>query len=97
MAAEFRGRDQRVPVAVEGTPGPLDRFCTTLAVSSDLQGEVAGRKAAVATKLLADDKGYKLDELRIAFGANALTGIVAVVIGGPRPSSYSTCAGRRLR
>jgi uncharacterized protein involved in outer membrane biogenesis len=97
MAAEFRGKINEVPLAVEGTLGPLDALLQQRwPYPVTLQGEVAGRKAAVATKLLADEKGYKLDELRIAFGANALTGSLTVVIGGPRPKLVFDLTGPTL-
>jgi len=97
MVAEFRGKINEVPLAVEGTLGPLEALMQKRwPYPVTLQGEVAGRKAAVATKLLADDKGYKLDELRIAFGANALTGSLTVVIGGPQPKLVFDLTGPTL-
>ena len=97
MAAEFRGKINEVPLAVEGTLGPLDALLQQRwPYPVSLQGEVAGRKAAVTTKIFADDKGYKLDELRIALGANALTGSFAVVTGGPRPKFVFDLTGPTL-
>jgi uncharacterized protein involved in outer membrane biogenesis len=97
MAAEFRGKINEIPLAVEGTLGPLDALLQQRwPYPVSLQGEVAGRKAAVSTKLLADDKGYKLDELRIVLGANALTGSFAVVTGGPRPKFVFDLTGPTL-
>lgn len=86
IVAEFRGRINDVPVMVEGTLGPAEALLQRrwpYAVS--LQGELAGQKTAISTKIRADNTRYTLDELKITLGANALTGSFAVVTGGPRP------------
>ena len=97
MAAEFRGRVNEVPLAVEGTLGPLGALLQKQwPYPVSLQGEVAGRKAALATKLRAEDKKYTFDDLRIAFGANALTGSFTALMGGPRPKLTFDLSGPAL-
>ncbi len=94
IAVEFHGTVDEVAVAIEGTLGPIESLLRKrwpYAVS--LQGEVAGQKAAISTKLKADDTRYTLDELSIAFGANALTGNFAVITGGARPKLVFDLSG----
>jgi uncharacterized protein involved in outer membrane biogenesis len=86
--ADCRGiprQGQQVPLTVEGTLGPLEALLQKRwPYPVNLQGEVAGRKAALATKVRAEDTKYTFDELRIVLGANALTGSLAAVTGGAR-------------
>jgi len=94
IALTFRGTVDDVAVAVGGTLGPIESLLRKrwpYAVS--LQGEVAGQKAAISTKLKADETRYTLDELSIAFGANALTGNFAVLTGGARPKLVFDLSG----
>lgn len=94
IAMQFRGKINEVAVAVEGTLGPLEALLQKRwPYPVSLQGEVAGRKAELATKLRADDKEYKADDLRIVFGANALTGSLAFITGGPRPKLVFELSG----
>lgn len=86
IAAEFRGRINDVPVSVEGTLGPAEALLQRRwPYAIDLKGEVAGQKAAIATRIRADATRYALDDLKLTVGANALTGSFAVVTGGARP------------
>lgn len=86
LAAEFRGKVDDVPVSVEGTFGPLaDLVARRWPYAVSLQGEVAGQKTAISTKVAAVDRQYTLDDLQVRLGANALTGSFAVTTGGPRP------------
>ena len=97
VALEFRGKINDVAVAVEGTLGPLDALRQKRwPYPVDVKGEVAGRKAALATKLRVEDRTYTFDELRIAFGADALTGTFSVAMGGPRPKVVFNLTGPAL-
>ncbi len=97
VVAEFRGKVNEVALAVEGTLGPLEALLQKRwPYPVNLQGEVAGRKAALATKLRAEDKLYTFDELRIAFGANALTGSLTALAGDPRPKLTFALSGPAL-
>ena len=97
VVAEFRGKINEVPLAIEGTLGPLEALLQKRwPYPVTLQGEVAGRKAALATKLRAEDKLYTFDELRIAFGANALTGSLTALAGDPRPKLTFALSGPAL-
>lgn len=86
IVAEFRGRIGDVPVALEGTLGPAEALLAQRwPYPISLQGEVAGQKASISTKLKAEAGRYSLDDLALKFGADALTGAFAVVTGGARP------------
>ena len=97
VVAEFRGKVNEVALAIEGTLGPLEALLQKRwPYPVNLQGEIAGRKAALATKLRAEDKLYTFDELRIAFGANALTGSLTALAGDPRPKLTFALSGPAL-
>ena len=97
IAAEFRGKVNEVPLTVEGTLGPLEALLQKRwPYPVNLQGEVAGRKAALATKVRAEDTKYTFDELRIVLGANALTGSLSAVTGGPRTKLVFDLTGPTL-
>ena len=97
IAAEFRGRIDDVPVTVEGTLGPLATLLQKRwPYAVNLQGEIAGQKAAVATSIAAAGTRYQLDDLKISLGANALTGAFAVDTGGARPRLEFDLAGPAL-
>jgi uncharacterized protein involved in outer membrane biogenesis len=86
IVAEFRGRIGDIPVALEGTLGPAEALLAQRwPYPVSLQGEVAGQKTSISTKLKAEGERYSLDDLALKFGADALTGAFAVVTGGPRP------------
>jgi AsmA family protein len=97
MDLMFRGKVNDVAVAVEGTLGPLEALLQKRwPYAVDVKGEIAGHKAALATKLRAEDRKYSFEELRIVFGANALTGSFAAVTGGPRPKLVFDLSGPAL-
>lgn len=86
FTAQFRGKVDDVPVAVEGTFGPMaDLVARRWPYAVTLQGEVAGQKTAISAKVRAVDREYALDDLAVKLGANALTGSFAVTTGGARP------------
>jgi uncharacterized protein involved in outer membrane biogenesis len=86
ISAEFQGTVDGIAIALDGTFGPAEALIQKRwPYPVDVKGEVAGQKLALSTKLNADATRYKLDDLKISFGANALTGSFAVVTGGPRP------------
>ncbi|MEO8506336.1 MAG: AsmA family protein [Betaproteobacteria bacterium] len=86
IVAEFRGRIGDVPVTLEGTLGSADALLAQRwPYPVSLQGEVAGQKASISTKLKAEGGRYSLNDLALKFGADALTGTFAVVTGGARP------------
>ena len=97
IAAEFSGRVGDVPVAVEGTLGPLEALQQQRwPYAVDLKGEVAGQKTAIATRITASGPRYQLDALKISLGANALTGSFAVGTGGARPKLEFDLTGPAL-
>jgi hypothetical protein len=97
IAAEFRGKVDAVAVAVEGSLGPLqDLLEQRWPYPVTLQGDVAGRNAALTTKIRAEGARYTLDDLDVKFGANALKGTFAVVTGGTRPAVAFDLAGSAL-
>lgn len=86
ISAHFRGKVDDVPVDVEGTFGPVaDLLARRWPYPVSLQGDVAGQKTAISTKVRAVDRQYTLDDLKVAVGANALTGSFAATTGGARP------------
>jgi uncharacterized protein involved in outer membrane biogenesis len=94
IAVEFRGAVDDVEVAVEGTLGPIESLLRKRwPYAVNLKGEIAGQKAALSTSLRADDTRYSLDDLKIAFGANALTGRFEVITGGARPKLVFDLSG----
>lgn len=93
----FRGKVNDIALAVSGTLGPLDALLQKRwPYPVDVKGEIAGHKAAFATKLRAEDNKYSFDDLRIALGTNALTGSFAAVTGGPRPKLVFDLSGPAL-
>ena len=88
VALEFHGTVGATPVAIEGTVGAFEAVVQKRwPYPVDLKGEVAGQPVAIAAKVTAQGQRYALDDLRLALGANALTGSFAVDTGGPRPKA----------
>ena len=86
ISAEFRGTVGGVALSLDGTFGPAEALAQKRwPYPVDVKGEVAGQKLALSTKLNADSTRYTLDDLKVSFGPNALTGSFAVVTGGARP------------
>jgi hypothetical protein len=86
IAAEFRGAVAQVPVALEGTFGSVDALLAKRSpYPVNVQGEVAGQKTVVVTNVGVEGARYRLGDLRIQLGGNALTGTFTVETGGPRP------------
>lgn len=86
VALDFRGTVGATPVAIEGTVGAFDALLERRwPYPVDLKGEVAGQPIAVAAKVTAQAQRYALDELKLALGANVVTGSFAVDAGAPRP------------
>ena len=97
ISAEFSGRIDDVPVAVEGTLGPLDALLQQRwPYAVDLKGEIAGQKTAIATRVSAAGTRYQFEDLKVSVGANALTGKFAVSTGGARPKLEFDLAGPAL-
>jgi uncharacterized protein involved in outer membrane biogenesis len=97
ISAEFRGAVNDIPIAVEGTLGPAaDLLARRWPYPVSLQGEVAGQKAALSTKVKAVDQQYSLDDLKFTLGTNSLTGSFAVAGGGPRPKFLFDLRGPAL-
>ena len=97
IAAEFSGRVDDVPVSVQGTLGPVEALLQQRwPYAVDLKGEIAGRKTALATRITASGALYRLDDLKVSFGANVLTGAFAVRTGGARPKLEFDLTGQEL-
>ncbi|MFO1314498.1 MAG: AsmA family protein [Burkholderiales bacterium] len=94
IAAEFRGKIDDVVVTLAGTIGPVDALLQKRwPYPVDVHGEVAGQKAALATKVNATGTRYALDDLKLTVGANDVTGSFAVDVGGARPKLQFDLAG----
>jgi len=86
VALEFRGTVGATPITIGGTLGAFDALLQKRwPYPVDLKGEVAGQPVAIAAKVTAQADRYALEELKLALGANAVTGSFAVDVGGPRP------------
>ena len=97
IAVEFSGRIDDVPVAVEGTLGPLEALLQQRwPYAVELKGQVAGQKTAIATRITAAGARYQLDDLKVSLGANALTGTFAVLTGGAHPKLEFDLTGPAL-
>lgn len=85
VVTEFRGKVDDVAVALEGTLGPIASLLERRwPYPVSLKGTVEGKPTDVSAKVKADGDVYTLDELDLKFGANAITGDLAIVTGGPR-------------
>ncbi len=86
IAAQLQGKVNDVPMALEGTLGPLaSLLAKRWPYPVSLKGQVNGQPTQLTTKVRAQDQTYALDDLQLAYGALALTGEFSVVTGGARP------------
>jgi uncharacterized protein involved in outer membrane biogenesis len=79
VKAQFKGAIDDLPVALEGTVGPIATFNdrgTPYPVR--LKGEVAGRKTALVFDMKRDDKGTVFDGLDLVHGASDIKGKVDI-------------------
>lgn len=86
ISGSFRGQVNGTAVALEGDFGPLEqitrqRWPYPVAV----QGEIAGKKASLDTRLSMQGDVVGLDEFKASSGSSTLTGKVAIHTGGARP------------
>jgi len=90
----FRGKVDAVAVALDGTLGPVASLLQKRwPYPVDVRGEVAGQKAALATKVNASGTRYALDDLKLTIGTSAVTGSFAAETGGARPKLQFDLAG----
>ncbi len=91
---QFRGKVDAVAVDVAGTLGPAEALLQRRwPYPVDVKGEVAGQKAALATKVNASGTRYALDDLKLTIGTSAVTGSFAIETGGARPNLLFDLAG----
>jgi len=84
--AQFRGKIDDVPVAINGNFGPLDQLRTRRwPYPVAVKGQVEGKDVDVATKVTSANGTLRLDELNAKLGASSVTGSVVVTTGGGRP------------
>ncbi|MEP6655583.1 MAG: AsmA family protein [Betaproteobacteria bacterium] len=84
--ATFRGAVDGIAVALTGHAGPLSTLLERSApYPLALDGEIAGRKASVSTKLSAKDQGAVLGDLQLALGESRVAGTMTLAtLGGRR-------------
>ncbi|MFO1305552.1 MAG: AsmA family protein [Burkholderiales bacterium] len=86
VAVDFRGAFGDTPLEVAGTVGSVETLIERRApYPIDVKGTVAGQAFEVATRVRAESARYAFDDLKLALGANAFTGSLAVDNGGARP------------
>ncbi len=86
IAAQFSGKVDGVPVAVEGTLGPLESLLQQRwPYPVALKGNVDGTPTEMSTKIGKEATAYVLNDLDLRVGANAVGGKFSIVMGGPRP------------
>jgi uncharacterized protein involved in outer membrane biogenesis len=86
LSGEFRGTVDGVPLSLRANVGSRAALMAQQwPWPIDVKGQVAGRDAALATKLTAAPNATKLDDLTLGFGDLALQGSIAIERGGPRP------------
>lgn len=86
VVAEFRGKVDDVPVAVQGNFGPLETLAQRRTpYPMSVQGEVSGQTTSVTTKLRRVDGLVGFDDLDLSVGSSKATGQVEVTTGGTRP------------
>lgn len=83
--AQFDGRVQGVPVALEGSAGPLDAVLQRrFPLPVTLKGEIRGRKLDAQAQLAAPPDRTDLTDLKLAFAESRIAGSLSVVTSGPR-------------
>jgi uncharacterized protein involved in outer membrane biogenesis len=86
IAAQFSGKVDGVPVAVEGTLGPLESLLQQRwPYPVALKGHVDGTATEVSTRIGKEATAYVLNDLDLRVGANVVGGKFSIVMGGPRP------------
>jgi uncharacterized protein involved in outer membrane biogenesis len=97
IVAEFKGTVGDVPLAIEGTFGPLAALrAQQWPWPVSVKGDVAGRKTEVTTKLRQTPDGIEAGELMLAVGTAVLRGNVVYSARSPRPLLRFTLAGDTL-
>jgi uncharacterized protein involved in outer membrane biogenesis len=97
IAVDFRGAVDAVPIALSGTLPPASSLWARQgALPLKLSGEVAGRKAALAGNVFVDERGYRVEDFDLTYGANRVTGRVALVTAAARPSVSLNLAAATL-
>jgi uncharacterized protein involved in outer membrane biogenesis len=82
---EFKGSVDDIPIALTGNLGPLDALLARRSpFPVTVDGQVAGRKTNMATKVQFAQDTTKLEDLNLTFGSSKLTGEATVVDGPPR-------------
>lgn len=88
VVAQFNGRVQGVPIALEGSAGPLDAVLQRrFPLPVTLKGEIRGRKLDAQAQLAAPPDRTDLTDLtdlKLAFGESRVAGSLSVVTSGPR-------------
>ena len=84
--ATFRGVVDGIAVALTGHAGPLSTLLERSApYPVALDGEIAGRKTSVSTKLSVKDQGAVLGDLQLALGDSRIAGTMSIAtLGGRR-------------
>lgn len=86
IVAEFKGTIGEVPLALEGTFGPLAALrAQQWPWPVSVKGDVAGRKTEVTTKVRQSPDGIEASELTVVVGNAALRGTVVYAARSPRP------------
>jgi uncharacterized protein involved in outer membrane biogenesis len=86
IAVDARGVVDQLPIALAGKLPSADALWRRQgALPVQLEGEVAGRKAALKGSIRADGRGVAFEELDVAYGANRVTGRFAIAPGAIRP------------
>ena len=81
--AEFRGKVDNVPVSLSGNLGPLDTLVKRQApYPVSIEGEVAGRKTNVVTKMVVTEGSTRLDDLAALKAALSARGFKVQEGGG---------------
>jgi uncharacterized protein involved in outer membrane biogenesis len=86
--AEFRGAVDDIPIALTGNLGPLDALLARRSpYPVTVDGQVAGRKTTLGTKVQFGNDATKLEDLSVGFGSSKATG--EAVLSGPARNKVS--------
>ena len=86
IVAEFKGSVGDVPLALEGTFGPLAALrAQQWPWPVSVKGDVAGRQTELTTKVRQSPEGIQASELALVIGGAALRGTVTYAARSPRP------------
>ncbi len=99
VVAEFAGRVQGIPIALEGSLGPLDALVQRrFPLPMTVEGQVAGTPLKARAQLSAPQEApLEMRELLLSFGASHVNGTLSVATGGVRPSLRFTLSSPMLR